>query len=281
MIRPPTDPANWILPKPEGSPLPPLLLQHFEIGAVLGTGGAATVYEAVHRASGAHVAVKVALDRQGQNHVARFRREARILNRLHHPNVVRLLGWGVHDSIGWMAMERADGTVYQRMRAHRRPLPLREVLHYTRQTVRALRVVHAADVIHRDVKPSNLLLVGSQVQLADFGIARTEGSSITSVGAQLGSRSYMAPEQFVAPATVDASADVYGLAASAYSMATRASPAAMNDLPIDHPRWWRVGNEALRALLHSCLLSERRRRPGLEELAERLAALEVDANSLE
>lgn len=258
------------LPLPESAPLPPELLEHFAVGRTLGEGGAAKVYEAVHRTSGVLVAIKVARLRAGRNHLPRFRREAQLLSRLDHPNVVRLIDWGDDDGLAWMAMERADGTVYQRMKSSRRPLPQVEALHYARQTATALQVVHAAGVVHRDVKPSNLLLVGADVRLADFGIARTEGSSLTSVGAQLGSRSYMAPEQFVAPASAEASADVYGLATSLYSMLTRQTPAALHDLPDDHARWQRVLDPRLRRLLQDCTQSATSQRPSLDDVKDLL-----------
>lgn len=163
---------------------------------LLGSGGMGTVYEA-RAADGAHVALKVLAPLLAAEPALRerFRREARALAAIQHPGVVKMLGEGEERSFCWYAMERVEGEDL-RKRLERGPLPAAEVVALAKAVLDALEAVHAAGFVHRDVKPSNILLAASGPKLCDFGIARLDGATtLTESAAVLGSLRYMAPEQ--------------------------------------------------------------------------------------
>ncbi|MFZ5444233.1 MAG: protein kinase domain-containing protein [Myxococcota bacterium] len=163
---------------------------------LLGSGGMGTVYEA-RAADGTLVALKVLAPLLAAEPALRerFRREARALAAIHHPGVVRMLGEGEERSFCWYAMERVEGEDL-RQRLTRGALSTQETVALARAVLDALEAVHAAGFVHRDVKPSNILLSPSGPKLCDFGIARLDGATtLTESAAVLGSLRYMAPEQ--------------------------------------------------------------------------------------
>lgn len=205
-------PAEPPLPRPFG----PYVLER-----VLGVGGMGTVYEALHRDLVRRVALKVcpkALDLDPMA-VERFRREARACAQVRHPNVVTVYEAGEVDGQLYYAMELIDGeTLQQRIDAGRAPAGPELALGLA-DVADALHSLHAAGVMHRDVKPGNLLVrPDGRIVLADFGLARTlVGPSLTQTGDALGTPPYMSPEQLIGHAReVDARTDVYGLCATIY-----------------------------------------------------------------
>src|SRR5438105_6513488 len=149
----------------------------------------------------------------------RFVREARLAARLSHPNVVRVFDVGEDDGRPFIAMEYVDGETLAELLARRGRLPASEVARLGVQACAALAAAHAAGLVHRDVKPQNLILGRDGVlRLSDFGIAVAhEGTQLTLVGTVLGTAGYLAPEQ-ARGEQVTAAADLYALGAVLYEL---------------------------------------------------------------
>lgn len=185
-------------------------LSGFALEKLLGSGGMGSVYEA-RSPDGKIIALKVLspLLAAEPSLRERFRREARALSALSHPGIVKMLGEGEENSFCWYAMERVHG-LDLRERLKQGALPAAEVIALAHVMLDALEVVHESGFIHRDVKPSNILLAPEGPKLCDFGIARLEGTStLTESAALLGSLRYMAPEQRWGKS--DARSDLYAL----------------------------------------------------------------------
>ena len=200
----------------------------YELGAVLGAGGMAQVYAATDLALGRQVAVKVldpALARDPE-YVARFAREARTAAMLPpHAGIVAIYDSGQDQNAVFLVMELVTGrTVAEHIAAYG-PLAPGEACRISLETCHALAVAHGAGLIHRDVKPGNIMLTDTgAVKVVDFGIARAQaGDALTRTGAVIGSPAYMAPEQITGSA-VDTRADLYALGVVLYEMLTGAPP---------------------------------------------------------
>ena len=208
----------------------------FEAGSVfagytvvsrLGRGGMATVYRVREPGIDRLVALKVLPEQlvDEEQFSARFKQEARLIGSLDHPNIIPLYRYGITDDIPWMALRYVDGGDFA-ARLAARPLPLPEGLSILRGVAAALDYAHQMGVIHRDLKPQNILLTHHGAYLADFGVAKmlegTTGAN-TAAGDILGSPSYMAPEQAqglrLGPYT-----DVYALAVICFQWLTGALP---------------------------------------------------------
>ncbi|UQA58184.1 serine/threonine-protein kinase [Polyangium aurulentum] len=189
----------------------------FEIQALAGAGGMGRVYRAIERATGAIVAIKLLRDSQGDN-AARFVHEARVLASIEHPHVVRYVTHGfLRTGEPYLVMEWVEGERLDR-RIAREGLRVDESIDLARRVASALAAAHARGVVHRDIKPINLVLEGgevSRVKLLDFGIARRPGATtlgLTRTGSLLGTPGYMAPEQARGEReSIDARADVFSL----------------------------------------------------------------------
>ena len=194
----------------------------------LGAGGMGAVYLARDDELDRHVAVKVlrplfAAGNPSAELIERFRREARAVALVSHPNVVKVFDQGIQDDVPYLVMELVNGpTLSSRLAGG--PLPLREVRTLGIQIASALAAAHAAGVVHRDVKPSNVLQAeAGSWKLADFGIAHTADSSLTITGQFLGTPSFAAPEALEGRA-VGPAADVYSLAATLHAALTGEPP---------------------------------------------------------
>lgn len=196
----------------------------YEIVGQLGRGGMGVVYKAVHRETGDEAAVKLlsAAMAQEEGFRSRFEAEIETLRKLNHPNIVRLFGFGEQDGHLFYAMEVVEGNSLEEELRQGRRFEWREVVRIGIETCRALRHAHDRGVIHRDIKPGNLLLTSDgRSKLSDFGIARLFGyTRLTCVGNVLGTAEYMAPEQ-AAGQPVDARADLYSLGALMYVLLAR------------------------------------------------------------
>ena len=199
----------------------------YRIVAPLGRGGMASVYRALDPALDRQVALKVLPPEflHDPAFAERFRQEARVAARLEHPHVVPIHAFGIDDGRPWMAMRLVTGgSLAQRLQ--RGPLAPRELAALLRDVAGALDYAHARGVVHRDVKPANVLLDESgRAYLADFGIAKIlEASSVaTATGMVQGTPSYMAPEQAMG-SRVDGAADVYALGVVAFECLTGRVP---------------------------------------------------------
>lgn len=181
----------------------------------LGRGGMAEVYRAVRKSDGRAVAVKVMTEDAmfAEANVRRFEREAETLGALRHEHIVRAYAFGEVDGRPYLTMELVEGPSAQDKVITGGPLPVDEALAIVEQTAMALAYAHERGFIHRDVKPSNILLhEGRTVKLSDFGLAKLEGDlSVTVDGSVLGTPHYLAPEQISGSPNVDARADIYSL----------------------------------------------------------------------
>jgi eukaryotic-like serine/threonine-protein kinase len=186
------------------------LTDRYEVGAVLGRGGMADVFQAHDRVLDRDVAVKL-LRADNEVDRERFAREARLLAMLNHPNIVTVLDTGLEDDRPWLVLELVEGTpLNERLAAG--PVEGTRLAVIGAQLADALAHAHARGIVHRDVKPSNVLLdSGDRAKLADFGIASsTLSATVTLTGHTIGTAAYLAPEQ-VSGDEVSAPADVYAL----------------------------------------------------------------------
>jgi eukaryotic-like serine/threonine-protein kinase len=199
-----------------------VLVDRYELGERLGIGGMSTVVLAFDRRLERHVAVKLLAEHlaQDSHFVSRFRREALAAARLVHPNIVQVFDFGFDDASGrhYIVMEYIRGQSGAEILSDEGMLSVREALPIVSQACRGLEYAHRNGVVHRDVKPGNLLRAEDDtVKLADFGIAKalSEESSITQVGSVLGTAAYLAPEQAVGE-PVGPAADIYALGVVTY-----------------------------------------------------------------
>ena len=191
-----------------------IIAERFEILSLARTGGMGSVYRAVDRTTGRHVALK--LLHQMSDDYARFRHEARILASLAHPHVVPFVAYGTRsDGQPYIAMEWIEGESLAE-RFSREGLTIAETLALARGVTSALATAHLQGIVHRDLKPSNLMLPGCDVgavKIVDFGTARLAEfhSTITRSGTILGTPGYMAPEQARGDEDVGPAADIFSL----------------------------------------------------------------------
>jgi serine/threonine protein kinase/tetratricopeptide (TPR) repeat protein len=212
-----------------------LVAGRFTIEREVGRGGVGIVYRALDQVSGQAVALKViAIPGVDAGEEARFNREGRVLAGLVHPGIVRLVAFGTLEEGGapYVAMEWIEGEdIAQRMR--RKALGVTQCLEVAAQIADALSAAHAAGIIHRDVKPSNVILVSQEgssegqpisSKLVDFGVASAEDAKLTRTGAIVGTPAYMAPEQARGEGATEARADLYALGATLFEMLSGRPP---------------------------------------------------------
>ena len=200
----------------------------------LGRGGMASVYKAYEAALDRYVALKVLPGEflHDETFAERFRREAKVVARLEHPNVIPIHAFGIEAGIPWMAMRLISGGALSSLLRGGR-LTHERIITILRGAADALDYAHGKGVVHRDVKPQNILLdEAERVYLADFGIAKmVEGSgALTQTGMITGTPQYMAPEQATGQ-PVDQRVDIYALGVVAYEMLTGRVPFAA-DTPV-------------------------------------------------
>lgn len=199
----------------------------YRILSRIGSGGFATVYRAQDLRDGETVAVKVlhAQYAQDPTFVERFRREARLAHSLTSPYVVRILDYGQFEGQYYLVMEYVRGRTLAQIIRERAPLPVEQALAWARQICEALEAAWRAGIVHRDIKPQNIMITPQgQVKVMDFGIARVPFlSTLTQTGAFLGTPQYMSPEQ-VKDQPVDTRSDLYSLGIVLYEMLTGRPP---------------------------------------------------------
>jgi serine/threonine protein kinase len=272
-------------------------LGKFEILAVLGKGGMATVYRARQTDLKREVAIKVmkASLAESEDFLVRFRREAELVARLEHPNIITIYDYGQEGETVYIAMRLLPGgSLSDRLRKHGALAP-QETLRITKQIASALALAHARGIIHRDLKPQNVLFDSADnAVLTDFGIAKVDSSStqLTGTGIAIGTPSYMSPEQWRGE-PVDLRIDIYALGLMIFEMLSGQLP-FIGDTPASlmfkhltepPPRLTRLRKDLpvqVEAVIFRALAKNREERYGsAQELAEDLeAALSGKALSL-
>lgn len=202
----------------------------YQLNELLGAGAMAQVYRAYDPASGAQVAIKVLYPHltNDEGFVERFRREAQAAALLDHPNIIRILDQGADGDVGYLVMELLDGPSLKRFLQERdAPLEIADAVQLTAKLADALEHAHSRGIVHRDVKPSNVLLRNGQLDqpvLTDFGVARmVEQTLNTGEGTTLGTPTYMAPEQGKGKPG-DARSDIYALGVILFELLTGSPP---------------------------------------------------------
>ena len=206
----------------------------YRIEDVLGRGGMASVYLARDKELDRPVAVKVLAEHLADQPTFhdRFLREARLAAQLSHPNIVQVFDVGEEDGSLFIVMECVEGSTLADELKERGRLDPDEVVDLALQICGGLEHAHAAGLVHRDIKPQNLLLrPDGTVKIADFGIARAaETTRLTQIGSVLGTAAYLAPEQALGE-EVTAAADLYSLGCVLYELLTGRTPYVFETLP--------------------------------------------------
>ena len=208
---------------------PPEKLGKYELRGTLGRGAMGIVYDGWDPLIDRRVAIKTvrlmdADDEETAEALARFKREAQAAGRRTHPNIVAVYDYGEVNDIACIVMEFASGKSLKTVLDEQKRLPPRDAVRIMEQVLAGLAYSHARGVVHRDIKPGNIIIVeGGQVKIADFGIARIESSSMTSVGTVMGTPAYMPPEQFLGE-PVDARSDLYAAGVMAFQLLSGKRP---------------------------------------------------------
>lgn len=226
--------------KPAAAGAVPAQLGQYRLGPLLGRGGMGAVYRAVHARLGREVALKVVAPGRARGAAPeRFRREAAAHGPLDHPNVVRATDAGEAGGVAFLVMELVDGVDLGRLVRARGPLPVADACELGRQAAAGLQHLAAHGLVHRDVKPSNLMLArGGVLKVLDLGLAdrpdaAEPGPALTADGQVVGTFDYLAPEQADPGRPVDRRADVYGLGCTLYFLLTGSPPYAAHPTPRD------------------------------------------------
>jgi beta-lactam-binding protein with PASTA domain/predicted Ser/Thr protein kinase len=205
----------------------------------LGSGGMANVYLAEDEELGRRVAIKILNDRHAsdESFVERFRREAKNAAGLSHPNIVSVYDRGEAEGTYYIAMEYLEGRSLKDRIVSEGPLPISAAIEVTRQILRAVGFAHARGIVHRDIKPHNVLLAqdgpgdNERFKVTDFGISRTTASQMTEAGSIVGTAQYLSPEQ-ARGAAVDQRSDIYSVGIVLYELLTGRLPFT-GDTPLE------------------------------------------------
>jgi len=199
----------------------------FELVELIGKGGMSSVYKAQDRLLDRMVAIKILHPHftEDEEYVERFRREARSVAQLSHPNIVTVIDRGEDAGRQYIVFEYVEGENLKELLERTGPMPVRDALVMALQMTRALSFAHGRGLIHRDVKPQNVLLnADGQAKMTDFGIARSiDVQGVTITGTILGTSEYIAPEQ-ARGEQVDAQTDVYSMGVVLYELLTGGVP---------------------------------------------------------
>ena len=292
-LAPESEPAASV-----SSELPmPLLADRYELLGLLGVGGMGSIYRVRDRELDEVVALKMLRKDlvSAPEILERFRREVKLARRVTHRNVARVYDIGEHEGDKFLTMELVDGESLGALVAREGALPFARVVEIVSGICAGLTCAHAAGVVHRDLKPDNVLIASDgRVVLTDFGIARafTETGSGSTLGLVVGTPAYMAPEQVEGRQDVDAVADVYALGVVLYELLTgqRAWPGgaplavATARLVADPPDPRRVCPSippAVGALVLKCMARRREDRfPSIEAFVTALDAITWPARSV-
>ncbi len=279
-------PSNIVLPFDLGS---------YQLLEQIGAGANGAVFRAQHRRLEKQVAVKLLLNAAGPA-VEDFLNEMRVIGKLHHPNVIQATDAGEHDGIYFLVMEYVPGVDVSSLLRRTGSLSVADACEIARRTALGLSVAHENDLVHRDVKTSNLLFTSAgDVKLLDLGLATISSQAANSSPEQSGPRGtadYMAPEQWHEASNVTASADIYSLGCTLFKLLTgsppyRTLPDSVSSLEEAHVcgpvpstnRSGRVIPSGLDALIRSMLAKSPQERPTTAtEVAEKLRKFTVGSD---
>ena len=260
-----TQPASHSVPKPGE------IIGLYEVREEIGRGGMATILDAVHQETGEVRALKLMLPGAHTEEVKeRFQLEHQTLSRLDHPGILKVFEFGTHGDRPYIVMERIQGRELGVLVEDWRELPSSERFELTQriltEVAEALEYIHEQGLVHRDVTPSNIMVVeDGTIRLMDFGVVKDPGADLTVVGEVVGTVAYIAPEQ-ITGTRVDARTDLYSLGAVLYLMLTGRRPfsartmAGYLDKHRAHLESWFPASRA--ALMRSVPGSWPRTRPG-------------------
>ena len=223
------------MPEPQTEPAS---YGEYEIERLLGKGSIGKVYLARHRRIGRRVALKIIRPEQRFDDDAdreefhrRLQREAELCASLHHPNIVTLFEAGYEDDVvAFLSTEYVEGESLHSRLKRTRPLPIDDALRIGADVLRALDFAHAKGIIHRDIKPGNIIIAtNGEAKITDFGIARPVNSSLTGTNSLLGTPNYMSPEQ-VKSSAITPRADLFAAGVVLYEMLTGVKPFSAPDI---------------------------------------------------
>ncbi len=200
--------------------------RRYRVTEKIGTGGMADVYKAVDEVLGRTVAIKTLHPRYASDpgFVARFRQEAQSAANLSHPNIVNIYDWGRDDEAYYIVMEYVRGTDLKALVEEKGAIDPLKAAEYCSQVAAALSVAHGYDIIHRDIKPHNIVLMPEgTVKVMDFGIARAGNTTMTQTGSVLGTAQYVSPEQ-AQGRDLGPQSDLYSLGVVLYELTTGQTP---------------------------------------------------------
>ena len=205
--------------------LPPLsvIADRYTVERILGRGGMATVYLCLDKQTNTKVAVKVLRPELGSAVIVeRFLREIQFASELDHPGIPKVLDSGVIGEVPFYVMTLVPGESLRERLDREKQLPVEEAVRIATAVVEPMTYAHRMGIVHRDIKPGNILVSPDSVSVLDFGIARailaSSDERLTSTGMAVGTPAYMSPEQALADGTLDARSDVYSLACVLYEM---------------------------------------------------------------
>jgi tRNA A-37 threonylcarbamoyl transferase component Bud32 len=227
-------PDPWLNDAPAPDLTPPFALGQYQVVEKIGQGGMGSVYRALHPRLKKEFAVKIlrAESTADAQAVARFQREMEAIGRLDHNNIVRATDAGAARGLHFLVMELIAGIDLSRLVRLRGPLPVADACELVRQAAVGLQCAHEHGLVHRDVKPSNLMLSAKgELKVLDLGLALLirsgpAVSELTASGQVMGTPDYTAPEQWEASHTVDIRADVYSLGCTLYTLLVGRPPFA-------------------------------------------------------
>src|ERR671924_1201548 len=206
----------------------------YRIMRKLGAGGMANVYLAEDQELGRRVAIKILNDRHANDDqfIERFRREAKNAAGLSHPNIVSIYDRGEAEGTYYIAMEYLEGRTLKELIVTKGPTPIHVAIDYTRQILAALGFAHRNGIVHRDIKPHNVVVgPDGRLKVTDFGIARSGASQMTEAGSIIGTAQYLSPEQ-ARGAPVSPASDIYSAGVVLYEMLTGTVPFT-GDTPLE------------------------------------------------
>jgi tRNA A-37 threonylcarbamoyl transferase component Bud32/tetratricopeptide (TPR) repeat protein len=205
----------------------------YTLGTELGGGGMSRVFAATETSLGRQVVVKVLPPEMAEGvSIERFKREIQLAAQLRHPHIVPVLAAGASEGLPYYTMPLEEGHSLRARLSKSGPMPVTEVISVLRDVAKALAYAHDRGVVHRDIKPDNVLLTGGAAVVTDFGVAKAlaasrrenVGVTLTQIGSSLGTPAYMAPEQAAADENTNHRADIYAYGVMAYEMLAGRAP---------------------------------------------------------